>query len=150
MSNSGNKLRNIIISKSQEILTAIESELLRDGLIKEGKPTPEFDVIAKRVTTYIGQVAIDQTYDGTVTRAVFIVSANYFKELWQQKLFGKMLQILIAHVACTVYFPHDPCPGTFYWTKVMDHFGYFRAPTRVPGFPPVICRRKRAKQQRSH
>jgi hypothetical protein len=147
MTESSPDIQQKLISRVVERLAEIESELLRQGIIQDRKPAPTVNVEFFPAKAYVAKIEIDQSKDGmSVHRAVIVISSKYVKEVAEQKHFPELMRILIAHLACTIYFPHDPGPDTFYWRKVMDVFGYFRAPKRIPGFPRIICQRRRERE----
>jgi hypothetical protein len=128
-------------------LAQVGDELLQKRLITKVLCAPPMQVIQiGRAKTYSAKVEIEQSADGkSVERAVIVVSVKYFNEL-SKELQARLIRLIVAHLACTMYFPHDPSPGAHYWKEVMYTFGYFRAPTNIPGYPAVKCQRKQRRR----
>lgn len=123
-------------------LSEIGEDLLLQRLVPQVKPVPYLEIIFFDAKSYSGKIEIDQSADGrAVQRARFVYSTRYFAELFRNKQLKDLFRIQVAHLACSMYFPHDPCPGTFYWTKVMDALGYYRPITGIPHYPAVRCQR---------
>ncbi len=133
--------------KLKRIFTAqlgqVGDELVQKKLVTETICAPPMKIILlSRAKTYSAKVEIEQSRDGkSAERAVIKLSAQYFIEL-NKEMRQRLIHLVVAHLACTMYFPHDPSPGTWHWKQVMYTFGYFRAPTNIPGYPPVKCQRK--------
>jgi hypothetical protein len=144
MSDKAKILTEKIISRITESLQEIENDMLAEGLIKERKPIPQISVFDSQAKGYIGLIEVIQSKDGkAVECADVFLSGVHLVEVFRQNAARKMLHIMSAHLACTIHFPHDPCPGTPYWNKAMFSLGYLGGPRGIKGLKPIKCVRKK-------
>src|SRR4051812_40570577 len=89
--------------------------------VRSAVPTPSINIIHKRVKSYSGKIEIDQSADGKVVEvATFVFSLQYIVELIKKKQLKHVLRIIIARLACTLYFPHDPLADGYGCTRLLS------------------------------